>query len=303
MNDGHQRARSGADPRTASSRRPARTVPSSSRSSRTAKSSANSSTTWQTMSISRASTREPSRATRTSRWTASPVRNRVWPASAQRWPAVAGGAGLGGRGGHRDSVPDRYARRGPGTHSARLTGAVWIWMRSSPSTAPSGTGCRCSPASAARKLTAAEVDELVVLYRRTATHLSVVRSRSADPTLVAWLSRLVLQARAAVTPSSGFSGGRGPVLHRLVPGRGLPGRAAGASACRCVPGPVSGVLICDGRQRPAIALSLPEPGGDRRARQPTTSRRTTRRTRRRTSPPSCGPTTPSSARSAWPAVC
>jgi uncharacterized membrane protein SpoIIM required for sporulation len=44
-----------------------------------------------------------------------------------------------------------------------------------------------------------------VLYRRTATHLSVVRSRSPDPTLVAWLSRLVLQARSAVSPSSGFS--------------------------------------------------------------------------------------------------
>ena len=56
-----------------------------------------------------------------------------------------------------------------------------------------------------RKMSAAEVDELVVLYRRTATHLSVVRSRSADPTLVAWLSRLVLQARAAVTPTSGSS--------------------------------------------------------------------------------------------------
>jgi uncharacterized membrane protein SpoIIM required for sporulation len=56
-----------------------------------------------------------------------------------------------------------------------------------------------------RKLSPEEVDELVVLYRRTATHLSVVRSRSADPTLVAWLSRLVLQARAAVTPSAGFS--------------------------------------------------------------------------------------------------
>ena len=56
-----------------------------------------------------------------------------------------------------------------------------------------------------RKLTPAEIDELVALYRRTATHLSVVRSRSADPTLTAWLSRLVLQARAAVTPSAGFS--------------------------------------------------------------------------------------------------
>ncbi|HEX6872174.1 MAG TPA: stage II sporulation protein M, partial [Micromonosporaceae bacterium] len=55
------------------------------------------------------------------------------------------------------------------------------------------------------KLTATEVDELVLLYRRTATHLSVVRSRSADPTLVAWLSRLVLQARAAVAAPSGFS--------------------------------------------------------------------------------------------------
>ena len=56
-----------------------------------------------------------------------------------------------------------------------------------------------------RKLTAAEVDEMVMLYRRTATHLSVVRSRSADPTMVAWLSRLVLQARSAVTPSTGFT--------------------------------------------------------------------------------------------------
>jgi uncharacterized membrane protein SpoIIM required for sporulation len=56
-----------------------------------------------------------------------------------------------------------------------------------------------------KKLTAAEIDELVVLYRRSATHLSVVRSRSGDPTMVAWLSRVVLQARAAVTPSGGFS--------------------------------------------------------------------------------------------------
>jgi uncharacterized membrane protein SpoIIM required for sporulation len=56
-----------------------------------------------------------------------------------------------------------------------------------------------------RKLTAEEVDELVALYHRTATHLSMVRSRAPDPGLVAWLSRLVLQARAALTPSPGFS--------------------------------------------------------------------------------------------------
>jgi uncharacterized membrane protein SpoIIM required for sporulation len=56
-----------------------------------------------------------------------------------------------------------------------------------------------------RRLSAEEVDELVALYHRTATHLSIVRSRSPDPAVVAWLSRLVLQARAAITPTSGFS--------------------------------------------------------------------------------------------------
>lgn len=54
-----------------------------------------------------------------------------------------------------------------------------------------------------RKLSAAEVDEMVMLYRRTATHLSIVQSRSPDPNLLAVLSRLVLEARAAVTPAPG----------------------------------------------------------------------------------------------------
>jgi uncharacterized membrane protein SpoIIM required for sporulation len=56
-----------------------------------------------------------------------------------------------------------------------------------------------------RRLSAEQVDELVALYQRTATHLSIVRSRSGDPALVAWLSRVVLQARAALTPSRGFT--------------------------------------------------------------------------------------------------
>lgn len=60
---------------------------------------------------------------------------------------------------------------------------------------------------ARRRMSPQEVDELVMLYRRAATHLSVVRSRSGDPTLVAWLSRVVLQARGAVSPAAGFSGG------------------------------------------------------------------------------------------------
>ncbi|GAB3806759.1 stage II sporulation protein M [Micromonospora zhanjiangensis] len=56
-----------------------------------------------------------------------------------------------------------------------------------------------------RKLTAAEVDEMVTLYRRTATHLSVVQSRSPDPNLVSVLTQLVLRARARLNPAPGFS--------------------------------------------------------------------------------------------------
>lgn len=50
-----------------------------------------------------------------------------------------------------------------------------------------------------RTLTGAEVDELVDLYQRVSTHLSVVRSASADSVLVGRLSGLVARARAAVT--------------------------------------------------------------------------------------------------------
>ncbi|MEU2613332.1 stage II sporulation protein M [Micromonospora sp. NPDC007271] len=50
-----------------------------------------------------------------------------------------------------------------------------------------------------RRLDAAEVDELVVLYQRAATNLSALRSRSPDPVLVTRLSQLVLAARARIT--------------------------------------------------------------------------------------------------------
>jgi uncharacterized membrane protein SpoIIM required for sporulation len=50
-----------------------------------------------------------------------------------------------------------------------------------------------------RRLTGAEVDEIVTLYQRAATHLSILQTRSPDPVLVARLSRLVANARAAVT--------------------------------------------------------------------------------------------------------
>jgi uncharacterized membrane protein SpoIIM required for sporulation len=50
-----------------------------------------------------------------------------------------------------------------------------------------------------RKLTGSEVDELVDLYQRVSTHLSMVRTASTDPVLVGRLSGLVARARAAVT--------------------------------------------------------------------------------------------------------
>jgi uncharacterized membrane protein SpoIIM required for sporulation len=50
-------------------------------------------------------------------------------------------------------------------------------------------------------MTGADVDELVRLYQRTATHLSVVQSRSPDPQLVSRLSTLTAAARAAIVGS------------------------------------------------------------------------------------------------------
>ncbi|GAA4665920.1 MULTISPECIES: stage II sporulation protein M [Amycolatopsis] len=50
-----------------------------------------------------------------------------------------------------------------------------------------------------RRLRGAEADELITLYQRTATHLSVVRSSAPDPALLSRLSTLVTRARSAVT--------------------------------------------------------------------------------------------------------
>ena len=49
-----------------------------------------------------------------------------------------------------------------------------------------------------RRLSGGEVDELVDLYRRTATHLSVVQSAAPDAMLVGRLSSLVARARGVV---------------------------------------------------------------------------------------------------------
>ena len=55
-----------------------------------------------------------------------------------------------------------------------------------------------SRASRPRRLSGAEVDELVDLYQRVATHLSVLQSAGRDPALVARLSSLVARARSRV---------------------------------------------------------------------------------------------------------
>jgi len=53
----------------------------------------------------------------------------------------------------------------------------------------------------ARRLTGPEADELVTLYQRAATHLSLARSSAPDPALLSRLSSLVTRARSAVTGS------------------------------------------------------------------------------------------------------
>ncbi|WP_447039423.1 stage II sporulation protein M [Streptomyces sp. DSM 118878] len=50
-----------------------------------------------------------------------------------------------------------------------------------------------------RKLSGTEVDELVALYQRTATHLSLIQSSAPDPQLTGRLTNLVARARATVT--------------------------------------------------------------------------------------------------------
>ncbi len=52
-----------------------------------------------------------------------------------------------------------------------------------------------------RRLTGAEADELLDLYQRASTHLSVVRSASPDPSVVAYLSSVLARARVAAAGS------------------------------------------------------------------------------------------------------
>ncbi len=53
--------------------------------------------------------------------------------------------------------------------------------------------------ASARRLTGAEATELVDLYQRASTHLSMVRSAAPDPVVVGRLTQLVARARSRVT--------------------------------------------------------------------------------------------------------
>ncbi|MBF4162996.1 stage II sporulation protein M [Nocardioides acrostichi] len=68
-----------------------------------------------------------------------------------------------------------------------------------------------------RRLTGAETDELVELYQRVGTHLSVVRTSAPDPSLVAYLSATLAKARtrAAGTRSVGWRGVAGFYTERF----------------------------------------------------------------------------------------
>jgi uncharacterized membrane protein SpoIIM required for sporulation len=69
---------------------------------------------------------------------------------------------------------------------------------------------RLDALSGRRRLSGAEVDELVTLYQRAATHLSVIRSAVPDPALAGRLSTTVARARSAVT------GGHEPLWRELA---------------------------------------------------------------------------------------
>src|SRR5437868_1753362 len=113
------------------------------------------------MSIRRASTREPSRATRTSSSTASPLTSRSVPAN--RCPELC-------------TVPVNTIGSPPRGTVARVDLDAYVAEHA-------GEWRRLEYLSRRRKLSAAEADELIALYQRAATHLSVIRSRSPDPAL------------------------------------------------------------------------------------------------------------------------
>ncbi|UUZ57833.1 hypothetical protein [Nocardioides sp. B-3] len=154
-----------------------------------------------------------------------------------------------------------------------------------------------------RRLDGAETDELVDLYQRVATHLSVVRTSAPDAALIAYLSSIPARARL-----------------RTVGTRATTWRGVGAFFTDRFPAALYRLrwwwLGTPGGQRRGHRrddlVAAPAPGGGAEPDVPrrrstsssgTTSRTTTANTRRRTSPPVCGSTTPGSRPSASHSAC
>lgn len=79
--------------------------------------------------------------------------------------------------------------------------------------AHAGEWQRLDELSGRRRLTGPEADELIGLYQQTATHLSLLQSRSPEPALTARLSRLLARTRVAA-----IGGGRGSGWSALARG-------------------------------------------------------------------------------------
>ena len=131
-----------------------------------------------------------------------------------------------------------------------------------------------------RSLSGAEVDELVDLYQRTATHLSAVRTSAPDPVLVARLSGLVTRAarRRHRARCTGLPRGR----HRSSCGisrRRCTARGGGGSA------PAPGSWSSRSPWRPGWRTTRTCSARSRRRRRcASSSTRTSRRTTARTRP-------------------
>ncbi len=120
------------------------------------------------------------------------------------------------------------------------------------------------------RLRGPEADELVRLYQRAATHLSIVRSTSPDPALLARLSSLVTKARSAVTGTHSPAWREvGLFFSRRFPAavyRSWPWWVATTVVFTVVTGLLSAWIASDARVRATIAApdeirAMTEPGG------------------------------------------
>ncbi|TWE23810.1 putative membrane protein SpoIIM required for sporulation [Prauserella muralis] len=122
----------------------------------------------------------------------------------------------------------------------------------------------------AGRLSGPEADELVLLYQRVSTHLSLLRSTAPDPALLARLSSLVAKARSAVTGTHTPAWREvGLFFSRRFPAavyRSAPWWAATAAVFVLVTGLLSAWVASSSRVRATIAApeeirAMTEPGG------------------------------------------